>query len=133
MPELVWVAMNLDDGNRIVYSGSKQGAMRVAAALVGNNSYSRPVGDICLFGPGDGTTSVMVRQAHAKCVADERAYARIGSELLSALRAIGQGLSVGEDGLWRAGPWADPSSPDGQGGVVERLRAVLAKAAHENL
>jgi len=37
-------------------------AQEAAAAHVGNNSYSKLPNDIYLYGPGDGTTSVMVRE-----------------------------------------------------------------------
>ncbi len=37
-------------------------ALKVASDHVGNNSYAQPFPGTYLFGPGDGTTSVMVRR-----------------------------------------------------------------------
>jgi len=43
---------------------SRETALAAAEAYVGNRSYAKPIktDDVYLFGPGDGTTSVMVRQ-----------------------------------------------------------------------
>jgi hypothetical protein len=43
---------------------TRQAALDFAAATVGNRSYAKPIPaeDTYLFGPGDGTTSIMVRQ-----------------------------------------------------------------------
>jgi hypothetical protein len=36
-------------------------------------------------------------------------------------------LTRGDDGFWRAGPWADPSTDDGIGGVIELLQKALGQ------
>jgi hypothetical protein len=62
LTDLVWVTMNLEDGNRLAYVGpSKRTACLVAAALVGNSA-AADTGEIVLYGRGDGSASVMVRQ-----------------------------------------------------------------------
>ena len=133
MNDFVWVTIDVENGSRIIYAGSRDKAMRVAGVLVGNNSYAGPMGDIYLYGPGDGSTSVMVRQLPRKSVRDEDAYARIGYDMLCALRAVQASLSNGEDGCWRAGPWADPSTEEGEGGTVEMIRGALLKAEENGL
>lgn len=121
--DYLWVTMNLDDNNRIAYAGpSRAIACRVAAALVGNNSPA-DTGEIVLYGPGDGSTAVMVRQLPA-------AAARTGApdKAVAACRAVLNDLHNGDDRGWRAGPWADPNTPDGEGGTVAMLRAAVAEA-----
>lgn len=127
--EFLWVTMDLDSDNRLVYAGpSRQKAMRVAAALVGNNSYAGPSGDIYLYGPGDGSTSVIVRQLPKVGVENETKFGRVGLDLFRALEAVEADLHSGEDNFWRCGPWADPGTPEGEGGKVEMIRAALTKA-----
>lgn len=119
--DLVWVTMNLDDGNRLAYAGpSLQTACRVAEALVGNRAAAHTGSDIILYGPGDGNTSVMVRQLPRSCIGPATP-----DKLLAACRAVSDSMSQGEDGFWRAGPWADPNTPDGEGGTVQLLREAL--------
>jgi hypothetical protein len=121
LEDLVWVTMNLEDGNRIAYAGdSCQKACEVAAALVGNTSAGRTGSDIILYGPGDGTTSVMVRQIPRKWVGPATP-----DKAVAACRSVLGGLSQGGDGFWRGGPWADPSTPEGEGGVVAMLREAV--------
>jgi hypothetical protein len=63
--DLVWVVMESDPAGKWTTRQafvSKQKALRLAGSIVGNNSYANPGDDIHIFGPGDGTTSVMVRQ-----------------------------------------------------------------------
>jgi hypothetical protein len=61
--DLVWVVLDLNKGSKIVNISDKVGpALNVAAGMVGNRSYAGPLGDIYLFGRGDGNTEVMVRQ-----------------------------------------------------------------------
>src|SRR5262245_8744151 len=104
--DLVWVTMNLDDGNRIAYAGPyRLVACRVAAALVGNSSGTN-TGEIVLYGPGDGTTSVMVRQIPRGWVGPANA-----TDAVAACRAVLEDLYTDANGFWRAGPWADPSTP----------------------
>lgn len=58
----VWVVVNLEEGSKIESAfADRRKALRLAASMVGNNSYAGPLGDIYLFGPGDGTTTVIVR------------------------------------------------------------------------
>src|SRR5829696_1152540 len=110
MERLVWVTMNLDDSNRIAYAGSdRRKACRVAAALVGNNS-GMDTGEIVLYGPGDGTTSVLVRQLPVDAIGPADAL-----KAIEACRTVLNALHRGEDGFWRGGPWADPSTPEGEG------------------
>jgi hypothetical protein len=117
MKDLVWVTMNLDDGNRIAYAGnSRATARRVAEALV-NNRAGADTGEIVLYGPGNGDTTVMVRQLPKSCLGPPAETA-----CLTACRAVLASISQGEDGYWRGGPWADPSAEEGAGGVVELLR-----------
>lgn len=60
---MVWAVMLLNEANRIPSAfEALDAAMRLAASYAGNNSFAHPGGDIFLWGPGDGTTSVMVRQ-----------------------------------------------------------------------
>lgn len=119
--DLVWTTTNLEDGNRIAYAGpSHAAACRVAAALVGNNSASDQ-GEIVLYGRGDGTASVMVRQLPRGCTLPADPMG-----LRIACEAVANSMSQGEDGFWRAGPWADPATEDGQGGTVELIRKALS-------
>ena len=43
---------------------NREDALNAARVYCGNNSYTKPIkaDEVYLFGPGDGTTSVMVRQ-----------------------------------------------------------------------
>lgn len=59
--DLIWVVMDGEDFKIRQGFERKNEALRLAASIVGNNSWSGG-GDIHLFGPGDGTTTVMVRQ-----------------------------------------------------------------------
>jgi hypothetical protein len=96
--EMVWVTMNLDDGNRLAYAGpSKATACRVAAALVGNNAAGHTGSDIVLYGPGNGTTSVMVRQLPKGCIGPPT-----WNKLLAACKAVYNDLHE-RDGGWSAG------------------------------
>jgi hypothetical protein len=120
--KLLWVTMNLEDGNRIAYAGPDvRTAMRVAAALVGNNAVA-DTGEIKLYGPGNGTTSVMVRQLPSHWIdpADS-------SKLVAAIRAVANGLHYNATNMgWECGPWADPQTPEGEGGVVQLIREAVA-------
>lgn len=61
--DCVWVVMDLNKDNKIVQAfEAVKPALRLAGGMVGNMSYSGPMGDIYLFGRGDGYTEVMVRQ-----------------------------------------------------------------------
>lgn len=126
MKDLLWVTMNLDDNNRTVYAGpSLAEARRVASALVGNSSFAR-TDDIHLYGPGDGSTSVMVRQIPRVAMNEEARFGRDGRKCYDACKAVLDDLHSGDDGFWRAGPWADPSTEDGKGGKVQMLREAVA-------
>jgi hypothetical protein len=58
----VWIVLDLDQGSRNVGTFETQReAEQLAIRLVGNNAAAR-CGEIILYGPGDGTTSVMVRR-----------------------------------------------------------------------
>lgn len=54
----------IGEDNREEHFPNKAAAMARAAGYVGNWSYAKPLknDEVYLFGPGDGTTSVMVRQ-----------------------------------------------------------------------
>jgi hypothetical protein len=61
--DCVWVVLDLNQGSKIVQAfEAVQPALRLAGSIVGNMSYAGPMGDIYLFGRGDGNTEVMVRQ-----------------------------------------------------------------------
>ena len=63
MNDCVWVVMDMNKDAKIVHAFEVlREALRLAASMVGNNSYAGPMGDIYLFGRGDGNTEVMVRQ-----------------------------------------------------------------------
>ena len=95
---MMWVTMNLEDGNRLAYVGnSKSIACRVAEALVGNHSGAN-TGEIVLYGRGDGTTSVMVRQLPIDCIGPPT-----WDKAVSACEAVLADLHCGEDGFWRGG------------------------------
>lgn len=49
-------------------------------------------------------------------------------ELLAVCELLLADLHWSEDRGWVMGPFADPQSPAGQGGVIELLRAAVAKA-----
>ena len=59
-----YTAYLVNEDNKEHQFPSKDEALKFAREYVGNNSYSKPIpkDDVYLFGPGDGTTSVMVRQ-----------------------------------------------------------------------
>jgi hypothetical protein len=121
MNDLVWVTMNLEDGNRIAYAGPSRGvACRVAAALVGNSS-GADTGEIVLYGPGDGTTAVMVRQLPRAWVGPPDC-----SKLVAAVKAVAADLHCDADGNWSCGPWAGPETPEGEGGTVQLIREARA-------
>ena len=51
------------------------------------------------------------------------------ADAIHALRLlIGEAHWSPEDGAWRIGPLADPSTPDGAGGTLAYARTVLARA-----
>lgn len=122
---LVWVTMNLDDGGRIAYAGpSQQVACRVAEALVGNRS-AAVAGEIVLYGPGDGTTSVMVRQLPRNAIGPADP-----TKLVQAIRAVADDLHWNHvTRSWCCGPWADPGEIDDAGGSVVRLIREAAALA----
>jgi hypothetical protein len=58
----VWILQNLDTGAEQLFEAAGP-AMRAAEAMVGNRSPAVcDGGAIVLYGPGDGSTSVMVRR-----------------------------------------------------------------------
>src|SRR5262245_61752671 len=122
MNDLVWVTMNLEDGNRLAYVGASRNiAYRVAAALVGNDA-AADAGELVLYGPGDGTTGVMVSQIPKNWVGPAT-----WDKLLEVCRLLLNDFHRGEDGFWRAGPFADPSTPEGEGGVIQLLREAVER------
>jgi hypothetical protein len=61
--DLVWVVLDLNKQSKImVVAHEVELALAAAASIVRNKSYAGPLGDIYLFGRGDGNTEVMVRQ-----------------------------------------------------------------------
>lgn len=56
----VWIVQNLDRGTEAAYP-TKAAALDAAARIVGNRSFA-PWPDGYFAGPGDGTTSVMIRR-----------------------------------------------------------------------
>lgn len=72
MKDCVWVVMNMNEPGKIDSAFvDVRKALRRAGSMVGNMSYAGPMGDIYLFGRGDGNTEVMVRQLpRAECLRD---------------------------------------------------------------
>jgi hypothetical protein len=57
--QMVWMAIHYED-NSTKYFASRSRAVRFAEGIVGNNSAAQPFIGTLLYGPGDGTTSVML-------------------------------------------------------------------------
>ena len=71
--DLVWVVLDLDKSGKIHSAYENvQLALSQAAKIVGNMSYSGPLGDIYLFGRGDGRTEVIVRQMPRQTVLNDK-------------------------------------------------------------
>lgn len=69
--DLVWVVMDGNKKWKIIQAFEVEDeALRLAGSIVGNMSYSG-LGDIRLFGRGDGNTEIMVRQLPRKAVLAE--------------------------------------------------------------
>lgn len=60
MMDTVWVLQDLDTGAELAFTAQHL-AMHAAEKIVGNRAVSG-TGDILLYGPGNGTTRVMVRR-----------------------------------------------------------------------
>jgi hypothetical protein len=59
--DCVWVVYRTDNKTKEAFEQGDQAKMK-AEGIVGNQSAARPSPDIFLYGPGDGTTTVTVRQ-----------------------------------------------------------------------
>ena len=60
MSTYLWSLRNFDTGANLCF-GAEHLAMQAAEEMVGNNAVAR-VGNVLLYGPGDGTTSVMIER-----------------------------------------------------------------------
>lgn len=68
----IWVVMLLNEDNRIPSAFEVlDEALTLAGSYAGNMSYAHAGDDIYLFGTGNGTTSVMVRQLPRQLVLNE--------------------------------------------------------------
>ena len=56
----VWILQNLDNGATLAFDAEHL-AMHAAEKMVGNRAVGG-VGDTMVYGPGDGTTTVMIRR-----------------------------------------------------------------------
>lgn len=52
------------------------------------------------------------------------------TQAIAACKVVLNDLHNGEDGYWRAGPWADPKDPAGYEGIVQMLRDVVDQFGH---
>lgn len=60
-PGHVWYMQDLETGGEACFNDLHM-AMHAAEGIVGNRSFAKPDQDILLYGPGDGSTRVMIRK-----------------------------------------------------------------------